>query len=268
MAAVLSNPGRARARTRGAGPRWARPAAPGRYASPPRLRPGVVPTQPLGYPRYMNSPDPDGAAALDILDPDHDPTASYALDQALVRQLTGLVLSTSGETKRSVSPVTGQPLGDIPQSSEETSRRPSAGRARRAGVGPHVVQGARRGVHAAARPRAGAPGRDHGHDLLGVRQGPQARVRRAVHIALTARYYARTAGSTSAPGGCRRRTGADPGRGQPPPQGRRRHHLALELPLHDGAVRRPRRGHGRQRRRLQARRADHAHRPDRAGAPA
>ena len=68
-----------------------------------------------------------GSAAADILDPDHDPQASYAIDQAMVRRLTGLVTATSGESVKSVSPITGQPLGYIPQSTaadvEEAFRR-------------------------------------------------------------------------------------------------------------------------------------------------
>ena len=60
-----------------------------------------------------------------------------------------------------------------------------------------------------------------------------------LHIALTARYYARTAAEHLATRRRRgRRAGTDPGRGEPRPEGRRRHHLAVELPVHDGAVRR------------------------------
>ncbi len=51
-------------------------------------------------------------------DPEHDPTASYALDPAYVRALTKRVVSTTGEAKPSYSPITGQPLAMIPQSSE------------------------------------------------------------------------------------------------------------------------------------------------------
>ena len=56
----------------------------------------------------------------------------------------------------------------------------------------------------------------------------------------------------------RRRARADPGRGQPRAQGRGRHHLAVELPVHDGAVRRPAGAARRQRRGHQARRPDDA----------
>ena len=85
-----------------------------------------------------------------------------------------------------------------------------------------------------------------------------------LHIALTARYYARTA--HRAPrhrAQARRRARPDAGRGQPRAQGRRRHHLAVELPVHDGAVRRAPRPAGRQRGGHQARRPDDAHGPAR-----
>ena len=75
------------------------------------------------YHRYMNaSPEPvdqPGATATDLLDPDHDPAASYALDQATVRRLTAQLVATGSESKQSVSPINGQPLGHVPQSTEE-----------------------------------------------------------------------------------------------------------------------------------------------------
>ena len=50
-------------------------------------------------------------------DPEHDPRASYALDPAYARALTKRVVSTSGESVPCYSPISGQPLGMIPQSS-------------------------------------------------------------------------------------------------------------------------------------------------------
>ena len=97
--------------------------------------------------------------------------------------------------------------------------------------------------------------------VLGVRQGPQARVRRAAaHRADRALLRAhrsrpprhRSASSASSP--------ASPGSRSTASQGRRRHHLAVELPVHDGAVRRAAGAAGGQRRGRQARRPDHAHR--------
>ncbi len=142
----------------------------------------------------MNSPDPDGAAALDVRDPDHDPTASYALDPARVRQLTGLVRSTSGESKRSVSPVNGQPLGDIPQSSEddvaEAFRR--ARKAQRAWARTSFEE------RAAAMMRLHDLVLDRQEEILDLTCWESGKARKhayeeLVHVALTARYYARTA---------------------------------------------------------------------------
>ena len=142
----------------------------------------------------MNSPDPDGAAALDLRDPDHDPTASYALDPARVRQLTGLVRSTSGESKRSVSPVNGQPLGDIPQSSEddvaEAFRR--ARKAQQAWARTSFEE------RAAAMMRLHDLVLDRQEEILDLTCWESGKARKhayeeLVHVALTARYYARTA---------------------------------------------------------------------------
>ncbi len=111
----------------------------------------------------------------------------------------------------------------------------------------------------AARPDPRPPGRDHRPDRAGVRQGPEARVRRAAARGAD-RPLLRADGARPPrhPAQARRRPGADPGRGQPRPQGRGRDHLALELPVHDGALRRAAGAAGRQRRGRQARRADHA----------
>src|SRR5262245_48929134 len=51
-------------------------------------------------------------------DPVHDPTASYALEPAYARALTDRVVSSTGEAVPTYTPLTGQPLAMIPQSSE------------------------------------------------------------------------------------------------------------------------------------------------------
>src|SRR5262245_4822020 len=51
-------------------------------------------------------------------DPEHDPTASYALDRSYVRRLTDRLLATSGQTAEVRSPIGDQPLAHVPQSSE------------------------------------------------------------------------------------------------------------------------------------------------------
>src|SRR5680860_991854 len=51
-------------------------------------------------------------------DPEHNPTASYALEPDYARGLTNRVVSTTGQTVPAYSPISGQPLARIPQSSE------------------------------------------------------------------------------------------------------------------------------------------------------
>ncbi|MFZ2503357.1 MAG: succinic semialdehyde dehydrogenase, partial [Nocardioides sp.] len=49
-------------------------------------------------------------------DPEHDPTATYGLAPAAVNRLTRLVVATSGQSAEVFSPLAGQPLGQVPQS--------------------------------------------------------------------------------------------------------------------------------------------------------
>ena len=64
-------------------------------------------------------------------DPEHDPTASYALEPDHAAALTRRVRSSSGETVLVRSPLGGQPLAHVPQSSDDDVREAFA-RARRA----------------------------------------------------------------------------------------------------------------------------------------
>jgi len=52
-------------------------------------------------------------------DPEHDLSATYALDQFFVRRLTSRLVATSGTSTTVYSPATGQPLGVVPKSSPE-----------------------------------------------------------------------------------------------------------------------------------------------------
>ena len=128
-------------------------------------------------------------------------------------------------------------------------------------MGRHVGGRARRGAAAPARPAPRPPGRAHRPRGVGVGQGPQGRLPRGrpprAHRALLRAHRPRAPRHPS-----RRRhvPGADAGRGQPCPQGCRRHHLAVELPAHPRALRRPARAAGGQRGGGQARRADDADR--------
>ena len=193
-------------------------------------------------------------------DPEHDPRASYGLEPEYVASLTDRLIATTGRTVVVESPLNGGPLANIPQSSEDDIKEAYA-RARRA---------------QAAWARTSLEERSQIllrlHDLVLERQDEiidlicweSGKARKhafdePLHIALTARYYARTAHQHL---DTQRKIGvvpgAHPGRGQPGAEGRGRHHLALELPLHDGAVRRAPGAARRQRRGRQAGRADHA----------
>jgi succinate-semialdehyde dehydrogenase / glutarate-semialdehyde dehydrogenase len=141
----------------------------------------------------MSSSDA-GSAAPELLDPDHDPAASYALDQAHVRRLTGLLTASGEELKPSVSPVNGQPLGYIPQSTaadvDEAFRRARKAQARWARTSLEERAAIFLRLHDIVLRR-----QDEILDMISWESG---KVRKhafdePLHIALTARYYARTA---------------------------------------------------------------------------
>lgn len=127
-------------------------------------------------------------------DPEHDPTASYALDPGYARLLTSQVVSTTGRSVASHSPVTGQPLAMIPQSSEADVREAFA-RARSAQQAWATTSLAHRselllGLHDLVLDR-----QDEIIDLICWESGKARKdaFDEPLHIALTARYYARTA---------------------------------------------------------------------------
>ena len=127
-------------------------------------------------------------------DPEHDPTASYALDPAYVRALTGRVVSSTGQAVPTYTPLTGQPLAMIPQSSEADVKEAFA-RARRAQQAwaqtslEHRSQLLLR-LHDLVLDR-----QDEIIDLICWESGKARKhaFDEPLHIALTARYYARTA---------------------------------------------------------------------------
>jgi succinate-semialdehyde dehydrogenase / glutarate-semialdehyde dehydrogenase len=127
-------------------------------------------------------------------DPEHNPAASYALEPEYVDALTRLVRSTSGESKVSTSPINGQPLGNIPQSSEDDIVEAFA-RARKA---------------QAAWARTSLDHRsellmrlhdlvlDRQEEIIDIAVWESGKARKdafleVFHVAATARYYARTA---------------------------------------------------------------------------
>jgi succinate-semialdehyde dehydrogenase/glutarate-semialdehyde dehydrogenase len=142
-------------------------------------------------------------------DPEHDPMASYALDPAYVRSLTSRVVSTTGESVPTYTPITGQPLAMIPQSSEADVREAFA-RARRAQQAwartslEHRSQLLLR-LHDLVLDR-----QDEIMDLICWESGKARKhaYDEPLHVALTARYYARTAQRHLA---TERRSGVVPG---------------------------------------------------------
>ncbi len=62
-----------------------------------------------------STPDPTGRPLAEgPHDPEHDPTASYALEPEYVEALTRRILATSGETAEVRSPINGAPLAHTP----------------------------------------------------------------------------------------------------------------------------------------------------------
>ena len=142
----------------------------------------------------MSSSTPAGGPLLDgPADPEHDPRASYALEPDYVRALTDRLVATAGKATPVESPLNGQPLAHVPQSST-------------ADVGEAFSRARRAQKRWAATPleeRAAMLLRLHDLvldrqveicDLIGL-EGGKARkdaFLELAHVALTARYYART----------------------------------------------------------------------------
>lgn len=127
-------------------------------------------------------------------DPEHDPRASYALEPDYVTGLTSRIVTSTGAVTALASPLNGQPLAVIPQTSPEDVAEAFT-RARKAQAA---------WVRTSLEERAAVLLRYH--DLLLERQDElldlvgleSAKSRKdafleLAHLALTARYYARTA---------------------------------------------------------------------------
>ncbi|CAB4733942.1 unannotated protein [freshwater metagenome] len=142
-----------------------------------------------------SSPDPAGSPLVDgPHDPEHDPTAAYALEPEYVEALTRRILATSGETKEVRTPLNGAPLAHIPQSSEEDVVEAFA-RARRA-----QESWARTSLEhrSAILMRLHDLVLERQEEILDLIVWESGKARKhafdePLHIALTARYYARTA---------------------------------------------------------------------------
>ncbi|GAB3999287.1 succinic semialdehyde dehydrogenase [Nocardioides marmoraquaticus] len=137
---------------------------------------------------------PDPSTNTGPADPEHDVTASYALEPDEVRALTDLVASSTGRSVPTYTPITGQPLAMVPQSDESDVERAfdRARRAQRAWAQTSLAERKRLLLRF--------------HDLVLERQDEildlicweSGKARKhafdePLHVALTARYYAYTA---------------------------------------------------------------------------
>ncbi len=127
-------------------------------------------------------------------DPEHDPRASYALEPDYVRALTDRLVATTGETSPVESPLNGQPLAHVPQSSTADVEEAFA-RARRAQRGWAATPLEERAAVLLRLHDLVLDRQAEICDLIGL-EGGKARkdaFLELAHVALTARYYARTA---------------------------------------------------------------------------
>jgi succinate-semialdehyde dehydrogenase/glutarate-semialdehyde dehydrogenase len=137
---------------------------------------------------------PDHPSVTGPADPEHDPAASYALEPAAVRALTDRILSTTGQSVPTYTPITGQPLAMVPQSGEADVKE-AFGRARRAQQAWAETSLEHRSelllrLHDIVLDR-----QDEILDLICWESGKARKhaFDEPLHVALTARYYARTA---------------------------------------------------------------------------
>jgi acyl-CoA reductase-like NAD-dependent aldehyde dehydrogenase len=138
------------------------------------------------------APEPAGVGTSDVRDPDTDPTASLALEPGYVRSLTARVLASSGESVATYCPFSGQPLGAVPQSTtadvDEAFER--ARHAQRAWARTSLEE------RAAALLRLHDLVLDRQSEIIDLICWESGKARKhafdePLHIALTARYYAR-----------------------------------------------------------------------------
>jgi acyl-CoA reductase-like NAD-dependent aldehyde dehydrogenase len=127
-------------------------------------------------------------------DPEHDPRASYAFDPEYVAALTSRIIATSGTGVTTYAPATGKPLAVIPQSSVDDVQEAFA-RARRA---QQAWQRTSIGDRAAMLLRLHDIVLDRQDEIIDLICWESGKARKhafdePLHIALTARYHARTA---------------------------------------------------------------------------
>jgi len=143
----------------------------------------------------MSAQTPSGSPLLDGPDdPEHDPRASYALEPDYVAALTRRIVSTTGHTVEVFSPLNGQPLAHVPQSSD-TDVAEAFVRARRAQRAWARISLDDRAALLLRLHDMVLDRQDEIIDLI-VWESGKARKHafdEPMHVALTARYYGRTA---------------------------------------------------------------------------
>ncbi len=142
----------------------------------------------------MSAQNPEPGLIEGPHDPEHNAAASYALEPDYVEGLTRQIRSTTTETAISTSPINGQPLGAIPQSSEDDIVEAFA-RARRAQAAWARVSLDDR---SAMMMRLHDLVLDRQEEIIDIAVWESGKSRKdayleVYHVALTARYYARTA---------------------------------------------------------------------------
>ena len=137
-------------------------------------------------------PDPHSSLAA-VADPEHDASASYAIDPARARRLTESVRADGAKTRRTYSPLTGQPVAEVPVSEpgDVADAFESARRAQRSWAGSDYSTRATMllDLHDLVL--------DRQREILDLIQYESGKARKhafdeIMHVALTARYYGRT----------------------------------------------------------------------------
>ena len=141
------------------------------------------------------NPVPSGGPVVEgPHDPEHDPRASYALEPEYAAALTERLIATSGASVQVASPLNGAPLAHIPQSSEadvaEAFKRARVAQAAWARTTLDERAAIMLRLHDLVLER-----QDEIIDLIVLESGKARKhaFDEPLHIALTARYYARTA---------------------------------------------------------------------------
>ncbi len=142
-----------------------------------------------------SNPTPAGGPLVEgPQDPEHDPTASYALEPEYVEALTRRVVAGTGRTREVRSPLNGAPLAHVPQSGAEDVAEAFT-RARRAQAAWARVPVREREAVLLRLHDLVLDRQDEITDLI-VWETGKARKHafdEPLHVALTARYYGRTA---------------------------------------------------------------------------